>query len=120
MGKVFRISGDAAYGRRIFPLMLALLACLVWVSAANAQEAPFDSQYSPPPTTPECEYDDSSSGGGGDSASPTPECAEAPSDTEGPLVVLPTTGGSLLTPALLGLAVVVGAGVVISRRGRSR
>lgn len=52
MGKVFGISSNATYGRRIFPLMLALLACLIWASAAQAQEAPFNSQYDPPPTTP--------------------------------------------------------------------
>lgn len=54
MGKVFGSSSYINHGGRIFPLMLALAACLFWASAAQAQ-APFNSQYDPPPTAPpEC------------------------------------------------------------------
>ncbi len=128
MSRFSRISSNSAYGRRVFPIMLALLACLIWASAAHAQDAPFNSQYDPPPTTtPECDYGDpgtSDPGASGEGVDPASDdsglgCApEAPSDTEDPIVVLPTTGGFFLAPVFLGLAAVVGTGVVAIRKKR--
>ncbi len=140
MGNCFRISGNAAYGKRILPLILALVACLMWVSAAHAQEAPFNSQYDPPPTTPpECGPDggDGSGGGAGSSGGSDsagvagdfdpgvsggagdPNCdPQVLSSTENPIEVLPTTGGLLAAPVLLGVAIIAAAGIIMVRRKR--
>lgn len=130
MGRFSRILGNSAYGRRVFPIMLALLACLIWASAAHAQDAPFNSQYDPPPTsTPECDYSSSDPGDNddgtdddgddGDDGIPASGCEPPPvSDAEDPIVILPTTGGSFLAPVFLGLAAVVGTGVVAVRKKR--
>ncbi|MBA2692696.1 MAG: LPXTG cell wall anchor domain-containing protein [Rubrobacter sp.] len=135
MSKVFGTSGYMVRGRRKYPLMLALVACLIWVSAAQAQEAPFNSQYDPPPTIPPgCEGDDGGDGDGGSdpgasggsegsgeqAGDPNWGCDDPQvlSDTEGPIDILPTTGGLIAAPILLGMAMIVAAGIFTVRRKR--
>jgi hypothetical protein len=141
MDKSLGMSSNMVYGRRVFPLILALVACLMWVSAAHAQEAPFNSQYDPPPTTPpECDYSSGDPGSGDDSGTndkgddansddgtddngdggvPASGCEPPPvSDAEGPIDILPTTGGLLAAPVLLGAAAIFAAGIFAVRRKR--
>lgn len=138
MTKVSDNSRLAACIRRMFPLILALVACLIWVSAAQAQ-TPFDSQYDPPPTNPpECDTNGDGGGNGGgsgessggdfdpgvaDSASgcdPAEGSSDVLSETDSPDVsLLPTTGGLGLAPFLLGAAIIASAGGIVAARRRN-
>ncbi|MDQ3510063.1 MAG: LPXTG cell wall anchor domain-containing protein [Actinomycetota bacterium] len=111
-------------GRTLTIAVLAIAACLLWATAAHAQ-TPFDAQYDPPTQTndppgnpPPSECDNGDDGGaapGGEDR----ECgSQVLSDTEGPIDALPTTGGLLAAPVLLGTAMIVAAGIVMVRRKR--
>jgi hypothetical protein len=132
MGRTSNILRARIHSRRILPVLVALLACLIWVSAAQAQDAPFNAQYDAPPTTPECDPGNGGSNGGAGDFDPgvsgssegsgegsNSECEpQVLTSSEGSVEVLPTTGGLLAAPVLLGVAAILGAGVLIARRNR--
>lgn len=152
MDKVPGVSNNMVYGRRVLPIILALIACVMWVSAAHAQEAPFNTQYDPPPTTPpECgpedggtgdpggtptsgssaaigvagDFDPGASGGaegavGAESGCEEPQVLSATEGASGSAGILPTTGGILAAPILLGVAAIAAAGVITVRRRKNR
>ncbi|MGI8649673.1 MAG: hypothetical protein ACR2KW_04735 [Rubrobacter sp.] len=140
-----RVAGKTFNWQQRAAILLAALLTMsvVWATAASAQEDPFGSQYSPPPTAPpsaSCGEGSSGSSSGtgaaGDSGcaaasdTGTPdsglagegEAGEVLADTsEGPVVdLLPTTGGIPLAAAALlgGSAIVVGSGIVAARNRR--
>lgn len=153
MSKIFRQTSM----RRTLPIViLAILACLLWGTVADAQ-TPFDAQYDPPtqmsdpstqmndpptdpPYDPPGENSSPGSGGSGSAGDFDPGVSgssegyegaggetsdpnwgsdpQAPSLNEGTVDVLPTTGGLLAAPILLGMAMIVAAGIFTIRRKR--
>ncbi|WP_119068541.1 LPXTG cell wall anchor domain-containing protein [Rubrobacter indicoceani] len=116
-------------------LSMLFTLCMLWaVSPALAQEDPFGSQYSPPPTAPPSDPCGEASGSGNANCEEPPEAVASGSEDnasgdaddgsivisepDGPVVdLLPTTGGiPVAAAALLGGSALLGAGVVAVRR----
>ncbi|MGH3089828.1 MAG: hypothetical protein ACRDSJ_21320 [Rubrobacteraceae bacterium] len=104
--------------------ILAILACLLWSTAAAHAQTPFDAQYDPPTQTNGPPPDDPPGGPPSDppgTPSGDPDSPRVLSDTQEPddgIDLLPTTGGFGVAPMLLGTALIGAACVIAVRRGR--